>query len=129
MELTRQSSRFAEIHAYLEQVVGLPSSKVGEYAEGLVEHGYDSVSLFDDLTMKELQDDYGFLKGHALKVEKSQMERRVGRFGPQGDLEPEPEVVLELDVSTLEAELLGMRPAALVRKAGNMGSGTDTPTP
>ena len=82
-----------------------------------------TVALFDELTVQELHDDFSFLKGHARKVEKSQRERGVGRF-QQGNPEPEPEPELELeplDEKALLAELSGLKPTALARRAERMG--------
>ena len=97
-ELARGSSRIQEIGTYLTSTVGLPESSVREYTDGLVAEGYDSVDLFDDLTVEELKEDFGFKSGHAKKVERSQKERQVGRFAPKGGSrlptvlsEPEPE--------------------------------------
>jgi hypothetical protein len=83
-ELPRQS-RFMEIQEYLEQVVKLPESSAIEYAEGLIEDGFDSIELFDVLTVEELRRDCGFKIGHAKQVEKSQKERGVGRFAVRHD--------------------------------------------
>lgn len=82
--LSRQNSRLNEIVAYLTQVIGLQAEPATIYADGLIEEGFDSPTIFDELTMQELIDDYGFKRGHALKVQKSQMERGVGHFAPGG---------------------------------------------
>jgi len=83
-ELSLQSSRLLELETYLTQVIGLPGQYAKPYADGLCEGGVDSVELFDDLPMQELIDDYGFKKGYALKVQKSQKVRCVGQFGVAG---------------------------------------------
>ena len=123
MELSRQNSRFTAIHTYLEQTIELPATKSSEYASGLVQQGFDTVALFDQLTVQELQTDFAFLKGHARKVEKSQRERCVGRFQhhAQQDPEPEPEPEPELDEQALVSELSVLKPNALARRAERMG--------
>ena len=80
--LSRQSSRVVELEGYLIRTIGLPAKEAKQYSAGLCEEGYDTVSLFDDLTTEELTGDFGFKKGHARQVEKSQTERGVGRFRP-----------------------------------------------
>ncbi len=86
-QLPRQSSRFKEMQEYLEQVIKIPKPSTIEYAEGLVEEGFDSIELFDGLTVEELRQDCGFKIGHAKQVELSQKERGVGRFAVRQDVQ------------------------------------------
>ena len=83
-QLTRQGSRFQEVETYLATVVKIPADKAREYASGLCEEGYNSIELMDELTKEQLIKDFGFKAGFALKLEKSQIERRVGRFAGGG---------------------------------------------
>ena len=86
--LTRQTSRVDEVRGYLENTIRLSPALSAEYANRLVDEGYDCVDLIDELTIEELTaGGLLFKPGHARKIEISQQQRRVGRFSQQQALE------------------------------------------
>ena len=52
---------------YLSDVVGITNGAT-DYARGLVEQEFDSVKMFEQLSLEELQEDFGFKKAHLIKV-------------------------------------------------------------
>jgi len=60
----------AVMEAYLEETIGLQPDPAKEYAQRLVEQGFDDVEGFESLSLKELASTFGFKKGHVLKVER-----------------------------------------------------------
>ena len=59
---------------YLTAVVGLrDDAQTASYVSGLVAQGYDQPDLIASLTRQELIDDFGFKKGHALRMEKHRL--------------------------------------------------------
>jgi hypothetical protein len=49
---------------------GILDSAAGSYAQTLFEDGFDTVDLFDELSIDELREDYGFKRGHLKAVER-----------------------------------------------------------
>ena len=74
-DLTRQSSRYRELRDYLVGEVKLREDDADRYAVGLVDEGFDSVGLLEDLTPEELMSDFGWKRGHCRQLEKYRKER------------------------------------------------------
>ena len=49
---------------------GILDSAAGSYAQTLFEDGFDTEDLFDELSIDELREDYGFKRGHLKAVER-----------------------------------------------------------
>jgi hypothetical protein len=56
--------------AHLTGTVGLHPKTAKGYADGLVAEGFETPAAFDALSLEELRDDFGFLKGHVMTVRK-----------------------------------------------------------
>ena len=104
-ELARQSSRYQEVLDYLSDKaqIGLPRADAETYTKGLVEQGFDSKQLFDGLTQLELCSDFGFKKGHAMRVDKFRKARAAAGAGgaTEGDSEGDP-TLIKMKVSALK---------------------------
>eukprot|EP01044_Picomonas_judraskeda_P010081 COSAG03_NODE_1274_length_4421_cov_194.692272_5_plen_97_part_00 len=62
-DLTRQSSRYRELLDHLVGEVKLREDDADRYVVGLVDEGFDSVGLFDDMTTEELMSDFEWKRG------------------------------------------------------------------
>ena len=105
-ELARQSLQHQEVLDYLSDKaqIGLPRADAETYTKGLVEQGFDSKQLFDGLTQLELCSDFGFKKGHAMRVDKFRKARAAAGAGggaTEGDSEGDP-TLIKMKVSALK---------------------------
>jgi hypothetical protein len=60
--------------ASLEQelvAAGIPAAAAAAYFAKLAQEGYDSLQLFNELSIDELRDVFGFKRGHAVAVQKT----------------------------------------------------------
>ena len=64
--------------ASLEQelvAAGIPAAAAAAYFAKLAEEGYDSLQLFNELSIDELRDEFGFKRGHAVAVQKTRAQQ------------------------------------------------------
>ena len=72
--------------AHLTGTVGLHPKTAKGYADGLVAEGFETPAAFDALSLEELRDDFGFLKGHVMAVRKY---RETSPAAPQSPRSPQ----------------------------------------
>ena len=63
-----ETSGTAVMTAYLTSA-GIPASHAATYASKLDEEGYDTVAIFNTLSVDDLTRDFAFKRGHAAAVE------------------------------------------------------------
>jgi hypothetical protein len=100
---------------YLTAVVGLrDDAQTASYVSGLVAQGYDQPDLIASLTRQELIDDFGFKKGHALRMEKHRLSAAPPADAPDAVQTGEPVGTTLPDGTTIRI---------LTDRVGNGGSG------
>ena len=90
-----EAEAWDSLASYLAHAVGLPEPVVQAYAAALEQGGCGSVTLLEGLSIVRLTADYGWKRGHALKLEKFRAEHAAA--------EPQLQVITR-DVHTAGAD-------------------------
>ena len=95
------------------QAMGIAAQSAASYASALVADGFDTASAFQDLSLQELKDDFGFKRGHLRMVEKGRTGAAVTLVPSSSLTAVEPEPLSESVPPNSTPKLMAHEPASV----------------